>query len=189
MSFHITLKFGFQIEEYSTYPSREERMHRSIKGQNEKGFSWLQLPAPLGDHVLIGGYRRRNWLPSRPGVLIGTIAGALLFGLVIGVGSLVGWRNGRSNERRINLRARPSGERREGKMPIQYKCPKCGLPATWTLTGATNGTISSEEPYARCPTITDRLDRGEQRNVAELSCPDFYAATVQAVTECRRSAL
>lgn len=74
-------------------------------------------------------------------------------------------------------------------MPIQYKCPKCGLPATWTLTGATNGTISSEEPYARCPTITDRLDRGEQRNVAELSCPDFYAATVQAVTECRRSAL
>jgi len=36
------------------------------------------------------GFRRGR------GVLIGTSAGTLLFGLVIGVGSLAGWRNGRS---------------------------------------------------------------------------------------------
>jgi hypothetical protein len=64
MSFHITLKSGFQIEEYSTYPSREERMHRSIKGQNERdlvGFNALRHWAIMYLLVAIGaviGFRR-----------------------------------------------------------------------------------------------------------------------------------
>jgi len=71
-------------------------MHRSIKGQNERDLVCFNVPrhwAIMYSRVRIGavvGFRRGR------GVLIGTIAGTLLFGLVIGVGSLAGWRNGRS---------------------------------------------------------------------------------------------
>jgi hypothetical protein len=60
---------------------------------------------------------------------------------------------------------------------LKPKCSTCGVAGAYRLlSGGMVETVSEDEPYPRCPAITERLQSGVRENISVLSCTHYRKA-------------